>query len=59
MELKDMFAEEPQPEDLNDPDVQEELFRGLFEDDVKPESLPDIKTRKLYIKWLKANGPSV
>lgn len=56
MEIKDMFAEEPAPEDMNDPDVQEELFMGLFEDNVKPEGLPDQKNQKLYKVWLKRKG---
>ncbi len=55
LELKDMFAEEPEPLDENDPEVQEDLFNSLLFMNATPEEVKDKKLSKLYKKWLKAN----
>lgn len=56
MRVEDIFSEEPGQEDMDTPDTQEDLFRYLSGDNVKPEDLPDARDRKLYKKWLATNG---
>lgn len=51
-----MYAEEPEPLDENDLNVQEDLFGYLFETQVKPAELPDLTDQKRYEEWLRTNN---
>lgn len=54
-----MYSEEPGPQDMNDPAVQEDLFEYLHSTNVNPEELPDAKDRKRYKKWLSSKGLTI
>ena len=51
------YVEDPEPQDENDPEYQEEMFRLFRTLKWKPEDLADKQYATKYAEWLETASP--